>query len=74
MKEHNLVFLSNIQKPGLNPMLTLEFIRVLMNSQDMTSSLPIENARELQEWCKEILNQPSILIRTLSKLIGRLVS
>lgn len=74
MKEHNLGFLSNVQKPGLNPMLALEFVRVLVNSQDMTLSLPIENARKLQGQCNEILSQASVLIRTLSKLIGGLVS
>ena len=42
--------------------------------QDLTLSLPTEKVRKIQEQCIEILNQPSVLVRTLSKLFGGLAS
>lgn len=60
----NLRFLINFQKSVLNPTSTLEFLGALVNSQNTKFGLPTENMRKLQE----IQNQPSISIRTLSKL------
>lgn len=60
----NLRFLINFQKSVLNPTSTLEFLGALVNPQNTKFGLPTEKVRKLQE----IQNQPSISIRTLSKL------
>ena len=70
----NLGFLINVQKSMLNQTSALEFLGVLVNFQDMILRLPIEKVRKIQEQSKKILNQPSLSIRTLSKLIGRIIS
>ena len=62
----NLGFLSKCSEINLNPTWTLKFLGLLVNSQDMTLSLPTKKKRKIQEWCKEILSQPSVSIRTLS--------
>lgn len=60
----NLRFLINFQKSVLNPTSTLEFLGALVNPQNTNFGLSTEKVRKLQE----IQNQPSISIRTLSKL------
>ena len=60
----NLRFLINFQKCVLNPTSIFEFLGALVNSQNIKFGLPTEKVRKLQE----IQNQPSISIRTLSKL------
>lgn len=54
----NLGFLVNVKKSVLNPALTLEFLGILVNFQDMTLSLLTEKMRKTQKHSKEILNQP----------------
>ena len=70
----SLGFLINIQISVFNPTLTLEFLGVVKNSQDMTLIPPKEKILKTQKYCEEILSQPLTSIRTLSKLIGRLTS
>ena len=70
----SLGILITIQKSILNPTSTLEFLGVVVNSQDMTLSLPTEKILKIQQQCKEILSLKLTSIRALSKLSGRLAS
>ena len=52
----------------------MELLGGVINSQDMTLSLPKDKILKIQEQCKEILSETLTSIRTLSKLINRLGS
>ena len=53
----HLGFLINIKKSYLEPKLTLEFIGVIVDSEEMTLSLPKEKLLKAQNHCQEILKK-----------------
>ena len=53
----HLGFLINIKKSYLEPKLTLEFVGVIVDSGEMTLSLPKEKLLEAQNHCQEILKK-----------------
>lgn len=57
-----------------DPTSTLEFLGVLVDSQNMAVSLPQEIVEKTKTQCKEFLEKSLVLVRELSTLIGRLSS
>ena len=57
-----------------DPTSTLEFLGVLVDSQNTAVSLPQENVEKTKTQCKEFLEKSLVLVRELSTLIGRLSS
>ena len=70
----HLGFLINIKKSYLEPTSTLEFLGVIVDSGEMTLSLPKEKLLKVQIPCQEILEKGKVAVRELSKRIGRLPS
>ena len=68
----HLGFLINITKSYLEPTSTLEFLGVIVDSGEMTLSLSKEKPLKVQNHCQEILKKGKVVVRELSKLIGRL--
>ena len=66
--------LINITKSCLEPTSTLEFLGGIVDSREMTLSLPKEKLLKVQYHCQEILEKGKVTDRGLSKLIGRLSS
>ena len=66
--------LINIKKSYLEPTSTLEFLGVIVDSGEMTLSLPKENLLKVQNHCQEILEKWKVTVRELNKLFGRLSS
>ena len=67
-------FLINIKKSYLEPTPTLEFLGVIVDSGEMTLSLPKEKLLKVQNHCEEIPEIGKVTVRELSNLIGRLLS
>ena len=70
----HLGFLINIKKSYLEPTPTLEFLGVIVDSGEMTLSLPKEKLLKVQNHCQEILEKEKVTVRELRRLIGRLLS
>ena len=70
----HLGFLINITKSYLEPTSTLEFLGGIVDSGEMTLSLPKEKLLKVQYHCQEILEKGKVTDRELRKLIGRLSS
>ena len=70
----HLRFLIIIKKSYLEPTLTSEFLEVIVDSGEITLSLPKEKLLKVQNHCQEILEKRKVTVRELSKLIGRLSS
>ena len=67
-------FLINIKKSYLEPTPTLEFLGVIVDSGEMTLSLPKEKLLKVQNHCEEIPEIGKVTVRELSNLTGRLLS
>ena len=52
----------------------MEFLGVLVDSKNMTLSLPQEEVEKTITQCKELLEKSLLSVRELSTLIGRLLS
>ena len=61
-------------KATLDPTSTLEFLGVLVGSQNMTLYLPQEKVEKTKTQCKELLETSLATFRELNTLIGRLSS
>ena len=71
----NLEFLFNTQNLILNPTSSLEFLRVLVDSQSrFTLSLPQEKVEKIKIQFKKLLEKSLVTVKELSKLIGWLSS
>ena len=70
----HLDFLINIKNSYLEPTSTLEFLGVIVDSGEMTLTLPKEKLLKVQNRCQEILENEKVTVRELSKLIRRLSS
>ena len=68
----NLGFSINWDKSILTPLPRLEFLGMIVDSHLMTISLPEGKVRDLLSKCKEMTSNPSISLRELSQLIGKL--
>ena len=67
-------FLFKTQMIVLDPISTLEFLRILVLSQNMTLSLPQEKKEKIKTQYKDLLEKLLVTVRELSKLIGWLSS
>ena len=65
-------FLFNIENTYQEPTLTLEYLRVIVHSDEMTLSLLQEKLLKVHNHCQQILVKEKLTVRELSKLIGRL--
>ena len=70
----HLGFLINIKKFYLEPTSALEFLRLIVDSGEITLSLPKEKLLKVQIPCQKILEKGKVTVRELSKRIGRLPS
>ena len=70
----HLGFLINFKKFYLEATLTLKFIWVIVDSRELTLSLPEKKLLKVQNHCQEILRKEKVTVRELSKLTGRLSS
>ena len=68
----NLGFLINNQKLILDRPSTLEFVAVLLDSQNITLSLAQEKVGKIKTQCTELLQKSLAWVRELRKLIGLL--
>lgn len=68
----NLGFLINTQKLILDQPSTLEFVAVLLDSQNITRSLAQEKVGKIKTQYTELLQKSLVWVRELRKLIGPL--
>lgn len=71
--EH-LGFLINWEKSNLSPTQKLEFLGMLLDSVQMTVSLPEKKTQSIQSDCRDMLRKGVTSVRNLAKLIGKLTS
>ena len=69
---HHLGLIVNMKKSVLTPQKEIEFLGILVNSQEMTFSLPREKIESLKGLCQNILTSKQITLRELSSLVGKL--
>ena len=70
----SLGFVLNKGKSILVPTQELEFLGFLVNSIKMSLYLPRDKLKSIKRECQVIMNNPSVSIRTLSWLLGKLSS
>lgn len=70
----NLGFIVNEKKSVREPHRVLEFLGFLINSTEMTLSLPIGKLEKVREKCRSMIHATSVTVRSLAKLIGTLSS
>ena len=70
----SLSFVLNEGKSILVPTQELEFLGFLVNSVRMSLYLPRDKVKSIKRECQSLLNNPSVSIRTLSRLLGKLSS
>ena len=74
---HGLGFVVNLQKSMLSPAQQVEYLGYLINSKNLTLSLPqrrLLTMLTIRETCLHVLTSSSIRVRMLSQLIGMLTS
>lgn len=67
-------FLVNSEKSQMIPSQKIQFLGFILNSIDMTVSLPIDKKERIISLCSELLNNSYHTIRFIAKVIGVLVS
>ena len=69
-----LGFTVNYLKSVLVPSQQMELLGSLVNSLDLSRSLPRDKIRKIQSKCQDLLNTPATTLRELSKCLGLLSS
>lgn len=69
-----LGFTINYNKSNLNPECSTKFLGFILNSHDLTISLPEEKQTKILKFIKNIKNLKTIQIRSFAKFIGMLVA
>ena len=69
-----LGFTINYKKYVLTLAKELEYLGVVINSVDMTFSVPIGKARSIKQFCLSLLQKERVTVREVSSLIGKLVA
>ena len=64
----------NYKKSHLDPVKQLEFLRVLVDTRDLSLYLPGEKLRKIRKQCQNIVDLSEISVRELSKFLGLLAS
>ena len=70
----NLGFVINLKKSVLHPTQRIEFLGIIIDSVEMTVSLPQENVELISKRCQDILSMHEVSIIDLAKLLGILSS
>ncbi|VDH93156.1 Hypothetical predicted protein [Mytilus galloprovincialis] len=70
----SLGFLINEKKSVFVPSQQMLFLGFLVNSVDMSLSLPTPKIKKIQKLCKEVKNSVKITVKKLSELIGNLTA
>ncbi|XP_070572493.1 uncharacterized protein [Ptychodera flava] len=70
----SLGFLVNWEKSKLVPKQEIQFLGMVINSQEMTISLPQDKVNRLQVECQSLLHRDSVTVRCLSKLLGKMTA
>ena len=68
----NLGFVINLKKLVLHPTQGIEFLGIIIDSVEMTVSLPQENVELISKRCQDILSMHDVSIIDLAKLLGTL--
>ena len=68
----SLGFIINLKKSVLEPSNLMEFLGFLVNSVDLTLTVPEEKVLSLMKLCTETLKAGSLTLRELAGVIGKL--
>ena len=69
---HHLGLTINHKKSEFDPTKLIEFLGVMVDSQAMTLSLPMEKVQKLRKLCQDTLISKQVTLHELSSLIGKL--
>jgi len=70
----SLGFLINIEKSQFLPVQEIEFLGVIVNSREMTLKVPADKKENMLSSIRSLLRKPSISLRDLAQIIGKLQS
>ena len=70
----NLGFVTNLKKSVLHPAKRIEFLGMVIDSVEMTVSLPEEKVESISKRCQDMFPMQDMSIKDLSKLRGTLSS
>ncbi len=70
----NLGFVINWEKSHLTPTKIMEFLGVTVNSENMTFSIPETKVEKIIQIFQDVTQNPTISVRKLASLIGKLIS
>ena len=70
----NLGFVINLKKSVLHPTQRIEFLRMIIDSVEMTVTLPQEKVESISKRYQDILPMQEVSIKDLAKLLGTLSS
>ena len=70
----NLGFLINFEKSVLEPTHTLEYLGIMINSLNMTFSLPEDKSYHLINLCHQTIAAQNLTAHQLAKVIGKLIA
>ena len=68
----SLGFIVNYRKSVLDPSTRMEFLGVVVDSVEMTMSIPQSKMQKLMDLCQKALSQPTMTMRKLAKVLGTL--
>ena len=69
---HHLGLTINHEKSEFDPTNLIEFLGVMVDSQAMTLSLPVEKVQKLRKLCQNTLTSKEVTLQELCSLIGKL--
>ena len=70
----DLGFFINVEKSIFIPCQIMEFLGFVLNSLEMSISLTTEKSTKLVLLCDQVLRDPSLTIRQVSRLLGKMTS
>lgn len=70
----SLGFIIHTEKSVLKPCKKLRYLGFLLNSEDMTVTLPLERKQKVVLACSELKRKKRVTIRELAQVIGQLVA
>ena len=68
----DLGFLINWEKSSLTPSQNIEYLGFNIDTNSMTLSLPCQKVDKITQSCLSILQEPSVTVRDLASLIGKM--
>ena len=69
-----LGFVPNVEKSVVIPSQKMEFLGLVLNSREMSVSLPVSRIEKVKKLCTQLLGQKHCTIREIAKIVGLLVS